>query len=348
MRRLLLVASLSVVACTTPQPQVQPEPIAKAEPAPAPAPPPPEPKVELPPAPPLPAPPLGLPAVNSPDENPTTAERAELGWMLFFDKRASKDGSMACAGCHFPERAYTTPEAVDVKVGGAKNKRNAPTITNLGFHPQFYWDGRMPTLEAVSNAAWKGQLGADPAEVVKTLNAVPQYKARFERAFGEPATPENVPRAYAVFFRTLLNANSPWDRAQNGDKAALSKDAEAGYKVFQAKGCVACHTPPLFTNYAYENAGIGDDPGRKDATKEDADTGKFKVPSLRNVALTSPYFHDGSAATLEAAVDLMVKGNKANPLLKPQKLSKKETAQLLAFLQSLTGESTYTQPPTLP
>lgn len=349
MRRLLLLASLGLVACQKPHPPVDVTATPEAGPAPTP---PPEPEVVLPAAPPLPTPPIGLPPAPSPDENPTTAERAELGWLLFFDPRASKDGSMACAQCHHIERAYTSPEAVDVKVGGAKNKRNAPTMTNLGFHPQFYWDGRMPTLEAVSNAAWKGQLGADPAEVVKTLNAVPGYKARFERAFGEPATPENVPRAYAVFFRTLVNAGSAWDRAQAGEPDALSKDADAGYRVFLAKGCAACHTPPLFTNYAYENAGIGDDPGRKDATKDDADTGRFKVPGLRNVALTAPYFHDGSAQTLEEAVDLMVKGGNKNPhlspLLKPQKVSKKEKAQLIAFLEALNGESTYTAAPTLP
>lgn len=345
----LFVSAACLVAC-----QKAPAPEApKAAPTPAPAPtPPPAPKVTLPEAPALPPVPKGLSPVPSPDENPTTAERAELGWLLFFDPRASKDGSMACAQCHHIERAYTSPEAVDAKVGGAKNKRNAPTMTNLGYHPQYYWDGRMPTLEAVSNAAWKGQLGADPTVVSEALNAVPEYKARFERAFGEPATPENVPRAYAAFFRTLNNGNSPWDRAQAGEADAISKDAEAGYKLFMAKGCAACHTPPLFTNYAYENVGIGDDPGRKDATKDDADTGKFKVPSLRNVALTAPYFHDGSAATLDVAIDVMVRGGNKNPhlspILKAQKLSKKESAQLKAFLEALTGESTYTTAPKLP
>ncbi len=272
--------------------------------------------------------------------------------MLFFDKRASKDGSMACVQCHHIDRAYTSPLAVDPKVGGAVNKRNAPTMTNLGYHPTFYWDGRMPTLEAVSNAAWKGQLGADPAAVARTLNEVPEYKARFERAFGEAATPENIPRAYAAFFRSLVNANSPWDRAQAGEKDAISKDAEAGFTVFASKGCITCHVPPLFTNYEFENVGIGDDPGRKDATKDDADTGKFKTPGLRNVALSSPYFHDGSVATLEDAIAVMAKGGNKNPhlsaKLKPQKLSKKEAAQLKAFLEALTGESTYVAAPPLP
>ncbi len=346
-RSLLLLAMLIVAGCKS----TQTPPPAKPEPAPAPVAPP-EPKVELPEARALPQLPAGLPEVTSPQENPTTAEKAELGWKLFFDKRVSKDGSMACVQCHEIARAYTSGAAVDAKVGGALNKRNAPSMLNLGYHPNLYWDGRMPTLEAVSNAAWKGQLGADPATVAKTLNDIPVYKAMFERAFGQPATAENVPKAFAAFFRTLNNANSPWDRAQAGEKAALSPMATEGFKVFTAKGCVTCHAPPLFTAYAFENAGIGDDAGRKDATKADEDTGKFKVPSLRNVALTAPYFHDGQVKTLEEAIALMAKGGGANPnrssKLKPQKVSVKEAKALQAFLESLTGESTYSSEPTLP
>ena len=208
------------------------------------------------------------------------------------------------------------------------------------------------TLEAVSNAAWKGQLGADPATAAKALNDVPVYKAMFERAFGEPATPENVPRAFAAFFRTLNSGHSAWDRAQAKEQGAMSADATEGFKVFAARGCMTCHVPPLFSNGEFENAGIGDDPGRKDATKADADVGKFRVPSLRDVALTAPYFHDGHAKTLEEAIALMAKGGNPNPnlskKLKPQKLSPKEGKALKAFLESLTGEATYTSEPSLP
>lgn len=296
--------------------------------------------------------PAGLPELPAPADNPTTAEKAELGWKLFFDKRVSKDGSMACVQCHEIARAYTSATALDPKVGGAVNKRNTPSVLNLGFHTTWYWDGRMATLEAVSNAAWKGQLGADPAASAKALNEVPVYKAMFERAFGEPATADNVPKAFAAFFRTLNSGNSAWDRAQAGDQKAMSAEATEGFKVFGAKGCTTCHVPPLFTHYDFENIGIGDDPGRKDATKADADAGKFKTPSLRNVALTAPYFHDGHAKTLEEAIALMAKGGNKNPnlstKLKPQKVSAKEAKALKAFLESLTGESTYTTEPTLP
>jgi cytochrome c peroxidase len=343
----LVLAALAFVSCKTAEtpPPAPPEKPVEAAPPPAP-------KVELPPAPALPAPPLGLPPAASPEDNPTTAEKAELGWMLFFDKRLSKDGSMACANCHHIDKAYTSGNAVDAKVGGALNIRNSPTMLNLGFHASFYWDGRMPTLEAVSNAAWKGQLGADPATVAATLNEVPGYKARFERAFGEPASATNVPKALAAWFRALQSGNSAWDRAQAGDAAALSAQAKEGQKLFTAKGCVTCHVPPFFTDFDFHNVGIGADPGRKDATKDDADTGRFKTPTLRNVALTAPYFHDGHAATLGEAIALMAKGGNKNPHLSPklkaQKLSAKEAAALEAFLQALTGESTYTTEPTLP
>lgn len=350
LRTALALTALALASCKTTEtpPPAPPEKPATAAPPAAP----PAPKVELPPAPPLPAAPQGVPAAAAPEDNPTTAEKAELGWLLFFDQRLSKDGSMACAQCHHIDKAYTSGNAVDAKVGGALNVRNSPTMLNLGFHSSFYWDGRMPTLEAVSNAAWKGQLGADPATVAASLDAVPGYKARFERAFGEPATATNVPKALAAWFRALQSGNSAWDKAQAGDAAALSAQAKEGEKLFGSKGCVTCHVPPFFTDFDFHNVGVGADPGRKDATKEDADTGKFKTPTLRNVALTAPYFHDGHAATLGEAIALMAKGGNKNPHLSPklkaQKLSAKEAAALEAFLQALTGESTYAAEPTLP
>jgi cytochrome c peroxidase len=348
-RTLALVAVVAVSSCKHEAPRPAPPPVAAPAPTPAP---PPEPKVELPPAPPLPASPLGLPTLLGPEDNPTTAEKAALGHALFFDARLSKDGSMACVACHLIEKAYTSGAAVDAKVGGALNTRNAPSMLNVGYHSSFYWDGRQPTLEAVSNAAWKGQLGADPQAVAATLNAVPAYRASFQRAFGEDATAANIPKALAAWLRALQSGNSPWDRAQAGDAKALSTDAQAGFALFTKKGCASCHVPPLFTDSDFHNVGLGDDPGRKDATKDDADFGRFKTPSLRNVALTGPYFHDGKTATLDEAIAVMARGGQKNPRLdpklKPQTLSKREAAQLKAFLESLTGESTYSSAPELP
>ncbi len=353
--RVVAVVALSLlVSCKTAEtPPPAPAPVAtKTEPALEKAPaPPPEPKVEMSPAPPLPALPVGLPEVKAPDENPLTAEKADLGWKLFFDKRLSKDDSMACAACHHIDKAYTSGEALDAKVGGAMNKRNAQMVLNLAPHGSFYWDGRAPTLEAVSNAAWKGQLGADPAEVAKKLNQVPMYKALFIRAFGEPASADSVPKALASFFRALNSGNSAFDKFTAGDKAALTKPQQHGQKLFLAS-CAVCHVPPFFSDFAFHNIGLGDDAGRKDATKDDKDQGKFMTPSLRNVALTGPYFHDGSGKTLEAAIALMAAGGTKNPnldpALKPVKWSAKDQADVKAFLESLTGESTYSSEPTLP
>jgi cytochrome c peroxidase len=225
-------------------------------------------------------------------------------------------------------------------------------VLNLGYHPSFYWDGRKPTLEAVSQAAWTGQLGADPQAVAEALNRVPVYRALFRRAFQEDATADNVPKALAAWLRALKSGNSAWDRAQAGDKAALSKEALTGEKLFTKLGCAQCHPPPLFSDFDFHNAGIGEDPGRKDATKADADFGRFKTPSLRNVALTGPYFHDGKTATLEDAIALMARGGNENPHRDPKfkahKLSRKDAAALKAFLEALTGESTYTAAPELP
>jgi cytochrome c peroxidase len=261
---------------------------------------------------------------------------------------------MACESCHHIENGWTSGQALDAKVGGGMNTRNAPSVLNLGSHPAFYWDGRMPTLEAVSAAAWKGQLGADPAVVAKALNESAVTKALFDRAFGgtSGATAENVPMALASFFRALQNGNSPWDKFTAGDKTAMSKEAQAGWALFQKSGCVACHVPPLFSDVDYHALGVNDDPGRKNATKLDADQGKFKTPSLRNVALTGPYFHDGSAKALSDAVAFMAKGGNvkpgSDPKLKAVKLSKKDAANLEEFLKALTGESTFTKAPAQP
>lgn len=309
--------------------------------------------IELPPARSLPVNPMGLQSVIGPDDNPTTPEKVELGWKLFFDKRLSRDNSMACADCHRIERAYASTNIADGTAGGAANRRNSPSVTNVGYQTSFLWDGRFATLEAVCDATWKTQLDADPPAVAARLNEVPLYRAMFERAFGEPATAENIPLALAAWLRELKNGNSPWDRFKAGDLGALPREAQEGAKVFQEKGCAACHVPPLFSDDDFHNTGLGDDdPGRRAVTRSASDTGKFRTPSLRSVALTAPYFHDGNATTLDDAIARVVKGGTPNPHLdanmRPRKLTPRETRALRAFLESLTGESTFRVEPKLP
>jgi len=304
----------------------------------------------------VPQTPDGLPGPTEPAENPVTADKVSLGWALFFDKRISKDGSMACESCHHTDSGWATHNATDAKVGGGKNKRNGPSVQNLAYNKTYYWDGRMPTLEAVSNAAWKGQLGAEPADVAKKLNDIPGYKARFQRAFKSDATAENVPKALGAFLFALKNGNAPFDKFQKGDKTAIGAEAQHGYKLFASNGCTNCHQPPLFTDGLFHNAGIGtdkpeadQDKGRTDATKDATDDGKFKTPSLRDVAKSGPYFHDGSVATLDDAIKTMtsggVKNAKLDPLLKAQTMSDKDRADLKAFLESLSGSATFNGPP---
>jgi len=319
-----------------------------------------EPLPELAPAPDVPKAPEHLPAVEDSKDNPTTKEKAYLGYLLFFDKRLSKDDSMACSACHLPDKSFTDGRALSPKVGGAVNTRNAPTLLNVANGLTFYWDGRMPTLEKVCGAAWKGQLGADdqgkPAVVAK-LNKIPKYRAQFQRAFKADATGENVEQALAAFLRGLKSGNAPWDKFEAGDKKAASKDAQKGFELFKKNGCTLCHVPPLYTDEMFHNVGAGAEPkpgaepdhGQKVATKDDKDEGKFKTPSLRDITDTGPYFHDGSVATLDEAVDFMANGGKKNPNLdqnlKPHKLKPAEKKAVTAFLESLQGEHTYTAAP---
>lgn len=315
----------------------------------------------LPAAPAIPPSPAYLGPVDAPPDNALTPEKVALGQQLFFDKRLSKDGTESCESCHHPDQSFTSGSAVDAKVGGKMNVRNAPTMINLGYHGNgYYWDGRKPTLETVSQAAWSGQLGGDPEAVPVQLNANPTYRALFQRAFGGPATAQNIPQALASFLRALKGGDSPYDKFDEGDKKAVSKEAQAGFQVFTDKGCTLCHAPPLYSDTDFHAVGIGwdkdkkafADHGRMDATKDPGDDGKFKTPSLRDVAKTGPYFHDGSVKTLDEAIDLMAAGGVPNPnldaKLHPAKLTKKQKAELKAFLESLTGTIALAAPPTLP
>ena len=295
--------------------------------------------------------PVGLPENDELDlapDNQLTAAKAELGKKLFFDTRLSKSGQMACVSCHHTDKAFTDGIAHSVKDGGGKNTRNSPTMYNVGYYPELYWDGRTVGLEQNVPAAWKGQLGGVPEEVAKTLNGIEAYKQEFQAAFQAEASETTIVQALSSFLRTLRSGNSAYDQKK------LSADAQAGLELFQTKaGCMVCHMPPLFTDRSYHNAGIGmsaetPDVGRAKPTKEDSKTGQFKTPTLRDVAKTAPYFHDGSVATLKEAVKLMASGGIANPnkdpLLMDRQLSDKEIDQLVAFLESLDNGTKFTEP----
>ncbi len=315
---------------------------------------PPPPPVVLPPAPPLPPTPAGLPELSVAPESAPTPEKVAWGKQLFFDPRLSKDGSASCATCHVHEKGWTDGLALSTKVGGAVNTRHTPSLYNVGYHATFYWDGRAPTLEKQIEAAWKGQMGADPEEAAAVIAKVPVYKARCEQLCGKPPTAKDIVDALASFVRTLRSGGSAWDRYEKGDTAAVSADVLAGYAIFTKKAnCALCHAPPLYTDLMFHNVGIGadkpePDPGRGKVTGDPKDQGAFKTPGLRSASKTAPYFHDGSEPTLEGAVRRMVAGGdkipNLDPKLKPAKLSAKEMLQLVAFVQALDSSESFEAP----
>lgn len=300
------------------------------------------------------------PPMKVPSDNAQTPEKVNLGKQLFFDKRLSKDGSASCETCHVPEKGWTDGQAVSAKVGGAMNTRHSPTMFNVGYNEKFYWDGRAETLEKNVEAAWKGQLGAEPADIAKKLAAVPGYVVQFKTIFGGDPTPDAIVKALASFVRTIRAPDAPWDKFEKGDKAAVGEEAKRGWELFRNKaGCAACHAPPLFTDNKFRNVGIGFDKpepdlGRGKHTKDEKENGQFKTPTLRNVGSHPPYFHDGRAATLEAAVDYMLSGGikEKNPNLDPElkkvTLSAKEKADLMAFLKALEAPAETFARPKLP
>ena len=298
-----------------------------------------------------------LPAPPDPADNPTTPAKAALGKKLFFDPRLSGDGSMACQGCHYRHLGWTDGLALSRKVGGGMNTRHTPSVYNTGYYTSWYWDGRAKTLEGQVTAAWKAQIGADPARAAAVIAAVPAYQAEYQAVFGAAPNAENTAQALAAFLRTLNSGESSWDRYAAGDRSAVSADAVAGHELFIGKaGCAGCHKPPLFSDSQFYNVGLeagkaNPDPGRFAVTKDARDLSAFKTPSLRSVAISGPYFHDGSAGSLEAAVRYMASGGKADPnksgLLVDRQLSDREIAQLLAFLDTLTSHERF-EPPKLP
>jgi len=305
---------------------------------------------------PLPAQLKGYEAMSIPADNTLTSEKVALGRQLWFDTRLSGDGAHSCYGCHVCEKGLTDGLA---KAIGANNKqltRSSPTLWNIGYHHEFYWDGRSKTLEEQAMAAWtKANMGANAADTVKKLNAIAGYKQQFQAVFGSDATPANVVKALAAFERTIISGDTAWDKFRAGDTAALSDSAKRGWQVFQDAKCTNCHDGMLLTDQQYHNVGIGmdakePDTGRFTVTKKPEDIGAFKTPTLRDISKSAPYFHDGSVATLGEALDFMLGGGKPNDHLdkknlQPHPITKEQRADLLAFLKSLDVDCKITKPP---
>jgi cytochrome c peroxidase len=293
--------------------------------------------------------------MSIPADNPLTPEKVALGRQLFFDERLSGDGSRSCYSCHVCEKGLTDGLA---KAVGAFNKqlpRSSPTLWNIGYHKEFYWDGRSGSLEKQAMAAWTGaNMGAKADEIAAKLNGIEGYHSQFQKVFGGDATPDNIVKAIAAFERTIISGDTAFDRYRAGDTSAMSEAAVRGWNNFQAIKCTNCHDGVLLTDQQYHNVGIGmdqkePDVGRFKVTNKPEDTGAFKTPTLRDVAKSAPYFHDGSAPTLEAAVDIMLAGGKENEHLDKKNLQKHDVmpdqrAALLEFLKALNVDCKLTKP----
>lgn len=304
--------------------------------------------------------PLGLPAVPVPPDNPPTEESIALGKKLFFDTRLSADNTVSCASCHDPRHNFTDGMPTAKGIRNQFGRRNSPTVVNAAYAPLLFLDGRAASLEEQAGGPIANpiEMGETHATVSAKLERIPEYKEAFERAFGPGSvTIGKIEMAVASYERTVLSGDSPFDRfLYKDDKSALSEAAQRGMKIFVDKkrgNCSTCHTIgetyALFSDGKFHNIGAGIDTkgqmtdlGRYEQTKAEADKGAFRTPSLRNVALTAPYMHDGSLKTLKDVVDFYAGGGTSNPQLDPEihelKLSGQDRADLVAFLESLTGE----------
>lgn len=326
--------------------------------------------------------PRGLPGdlweVLIPPGNPVTAEKVALGRRLYFDKRLSSDGTISCASCHDPAKGFADGRKVSDGVGGKKGARNAPTVLNSVFNEFQFWDGRAGTLEDQAKGPMINpvEMGfASHGDLVAGLRAAKAYDGDFQKIFGRETNIEDVVAAIAAFERTVVSGDSNFDRFMAGDKAAMSESAQRGWTLWNGKArCNTCHpfgdATPNFSDNKFHNIGVAAkgrdfagiarkaaaiaDPaqlafhpdftelGRFVVTRQPKDIGSFKTPGLRDIALTAPYMHDGSEATLLDVVKFYDRGGEPNPYLDggvvPLKLTEQEMKDLVAFMESLTGQ----------
>jgi cytochrome c peroxidase len=272
--------------------------------------------------------------------------RVALGARLFQDVRLSGQNTVACATCHLLERGGDDGRPRAMNFGGTTQSRNTPTVFNVAFNFAYNWDGALPTLEAqaehvllspaVMRTTWPELLGK--------LRADPDYMASFAASYPDGLTPANILDALATYQRSLITPNARLDQYLRGQPQALTAEEQRGYQLFKAYGCVACHQGMNVGGNLYQKFGIfpdkvgssssgeDPDPGRARVTGLERDRGVFRVPSLRNVAQTAPYFHDGRAATLEEAVDTMARVQLGRTL------TREEIGLIVQFLRTLTGE----------
>ena len=301
----------------------------------------------------------------APKDNPTTAEKILLGKMLFMDPRFSSTGTVSCNSCHNVMEGGDDSRTVSMGVHGKTGGRNAPTVWNSAFHSVQFWDGRVDLLEDQAKGPVTNPVEMGVPEIEQAMDkvrAIPGYKPYFDKAFGEESmTVDNAAKAVAAFERTLITPNSPFDRYVKGDKKAMSAEQVKGMETFADVGCTSCHSgaafngPKLDVGVGYftkfptfpdnefnKKYNLSADKGREEATGKVADAHFYRVPTLRNITDTAPYFHNGSVNNLPEAVRVMAK-TQLN-----KDLSEKEVKDIVAFLGALTGQYPEIMMPRLP
>lgn len=276
----------------------------------------------------------------------------ELGKKLYFDTRLSKSGFISCNSCHNLSAGGTDNLKTSIGDHWQQGPINAPTVLNSSMNLAQFWDGRAKDLQAQAGGpiANPGEMASNHALAIEVLQSIPAYVAEFKKAFGtEKVTIEEVTKAIAAFEETLVTPNSRFDKWLQGNKKALSADEVAGYKLFKDSGCTGCHNGPAVGGNSFQKMGVvaeykASSPaeGRVGVTKDEADRMKFKVPTLRNVEMTYPYFHDGAANTLKEAVDTMGR------IQLGKNFTADENAKIVAFLKTLTGDQPSFKLPILP
>jgi cytochrome c peroxidase len=296
--------------------------------------------------------------VPAPKANPVTADKVALGQALFFDPRMSGSGALSCASCHNPGLAWADGLPKGLGHLGGRLGRHTPTILNVAFGEPYFWDGRATTLEdqAKGPLVSSAEMNMPAADAVERVQSIPGYVRMFSQAYpGQPITIDTIAGAIATFERTVLSGTAPFDRWVNGNDAAVSDAAKAGFELFNGKAnCSVCHVGWRFSDDGFHDIGLsGADPGRAHIAPGIVQLQQaFKTPTLRNVTQHGPYMHDGSLATLSAVIDhydaAFVRRPSLDTQMRPLNLSAEEKSELLAFLDSLTSVDTPVTVPVLP
>ena len=297
-----------------------------------------------------------FPEMEIPEENQLTQARIDLGRKLFYEVKLSRDQSISCGSCHQLDRAFTDAEPIAIGIEGRLGLRNTPTLANIGYTDIMFMDGGVTTLELQSQSPIFEHKEFDftIAEFLDRIDGDAEYVRMFNEAYGREPDAFGISRSIAAFERTFISANSRFDQYEyQNDENALSESEKRGREIFFSTetACTQCHVPPLFTNFEFENVGLylnDVDSGRARITEVSEDNGKFKVPTLRNVAVTAPYMHNGSLETLAEVVEHFNSGGLNHPnksaLIKPLGLSEQEKTDLVAFLHSLTDQQFLNNP----